>query len=246
MSLLCVGDEAIHCGLQGRARSDEFSISSLLFPPFLSSSSQLFPSPAKNQYKHPPPNDLTHQPSLLFIAVKPQIPHALADLTRFVCAYHADFARPSTRPLPITWSLADFWQPFRALYLSLGLFSSHTRLVFPKSAESRAVPDSRSSHRLDSPFDPTSLSVVIADSFQRLKSSPPLITLFLRIPPQTLSSFVRRLAFYKTQWTLNQTNTSTSSKDLLILKPPTTSPPSQARLAFHRWLPSTLALIRPT
>ncbi|KAG9679849.1 hypothetical protein KCU87_g373, partial [Aureobasidium melanogenum] len=61
----------------------------------------------QNKYTHSPPSNFTHQPFLLFIAVKPQIPHALADLTRFVCDYHADFARPSTRHLPITWSLAD-------------------------------------------------------------------------------------------------------------------------------------------
>ncbi|KAH0252125.1 myo-inositol-1-phosphate synthase, partial [Aureobasidium melanogenum] len=127
---------------------------------------------------HPPPDDLTHQPFFAFYRRSAPKPHAFADLTRFVCDYHADFARPSTRPLPITLSLADSCgsPSERCIFPSAHFAPSHDS--FSQVGREQSSPDSRSLHPLDSPFDPTSLSVVIADSFERLKSSPPLSTLF--------------------------------------------------------------------
>lgn len=56
--------------------------------------------------------------------------------------------------LPINTSLAGFSTSPLSVGTSLGSFSLHTRLVIPKSAESTVVPDSRSSHPLDSPSIP--------------------------------------------------------------------------------------------
>jgi hypothetical protein len=111
-----------------------------------------------------------------------------------VCAYHADFARPSIRPLPITWSLAGYRRPLHVGSTPrLNFQLLHTRLAIPKSAESKLVLTA-DPHPLDLPF---SRHNRLFFSPSTLKSSRPLTSLsLLRIPPQTFSSLSSRLAFY--------------------------------------------------
>jgi hypothetical protein len=94
-----------------------------------------------------PSHRLAHQPFCFSCRQSPDSPRTRrSDNNRLVCAYHADFARPSIRPLPITWSLAGYRRPLHVGSTPrLNFLLLHTRIAIPQVGREHTGLDSRSS-----------------------------------------------------------------------------------------------------